>query len=114
VGLMNEKGEYMHPDKHTAWQMRIPNSLFKAYFVGAGIMLIDMKVFDRIEKPYFIFTTDENGQVVNGEDGHFCDNVKKAGMNVWCDPQIEVFHLGEYAYGKFDKDYDTFIQEDND
>jgi GT2 family glycosyltransferase len=98
VGLMDKDGKYMHPDKHTAWEMRIPPSLFEAYFVGAGVMLIDMKVFNKIEKPYFDFTYDENGQVKNGEDGHFCDQVRKAGMKVWCDPTIEIGHLGEYEY----------------
>lgn len=98
VGLMNKNGEYMHPDKHTEWEMKIPDELFKAYFVGAGILLINMSVFDKLKKPYFAFTTDKNGQVVNGEDGSFCKKVKDAGMDVWCDPQIEVGHLGEFEY----------------
>lgn len=109
VGLMDKDGKYMHPDHHTEWEMRIPEKLFKAYFVGAGIMLIDMKVFKKLERPYFIFTTDENGQVVNGEDGHFCDLVKKAGMEVWCDPEIYVEHLGEFAYKKPETKHETFI-----
>lgn len=110
VGLMDKNGKYMHPDHHTEWEMQIPDKLFKAYFVGAGIMLIDMKVFALIEKPYFIFTTDENGQVVNGEDGHFCDLVKKAGVDVWCDPEITCGHLGEYEYKKPETKYNTFIE----
>lgn len=100
VGLMDKEGNYMHPDRHTAWEMRIPSKLFEAYFVGAGVMLINMKVFDKIEKPYFNFTTDKNGMIVNGEDGYFCDQIRKAGMKVWCDPTIEIKHIGEYAYGK--------------
>lgn len=110
VGRMDKDGNYMHPDKHTAWEMRIPNSLFKVYFVGAGIMLINMEVFNKIKKPYFIFTTDKNGQVVNGEDGHFCDLVKKAGMDVWCDPQIDVGHIGDYEYKKPEENLIEIIQ----
>lgn len=98
VGLMDKEGKYMHPDRHTAWEMRIPDELFKCYFVGTGIMLIDMKVFDKIEKPYFSFTSDENGMIVHGEDGSFCDKVKKAGMDIWCDPTISVGHVGDYIY----------------
>ncbi len=113
VGLMNANGEYMSPDKHTEWEMQIPPTLFKAYFVGAGIMLIDMKVFARIEKPYFVFTTDENGQIVNGEDGYFCDKVKKAGMEVWCDPEIQVGHLGEYEFKRPEEEYSTFVENTN-
>lgn len=104
VGLMDKNGEYMHPDKHPAIAMRIPDELFRCYFVGTGIMLIDMKVFDKIEKPYFAFTSDENGMIVHGEDGSFCEKVKKAGIDIWCDPTISIFHIGEYLYGEPEKE----------
>lgn len=110
VGLMDKDGKYMHPDKHTAWEMRIPSSLFEAYFVGAGVMLIDMKVFNKIDKPYFAFTADENGMILNGEDGYFCDQVRKSGMKVWCDPEIEIGHIGEYVYGKGEEDLTKIIK----
>lgn len=98
VGLMDKEGKYMHPDKHTAWAMKIPEGLFEAYFVGAGVMLIDMKVFDKLEKPYFPFTSDENGMIIHGEDGSFCAKVREAGMKVWCDSSLEIGHVGEYVY----------------
>lgn len=108
VGLMDKEGNYMHPDKHTDYEMRIPERLFKAYFVGTGIMLINMEVFNKIKKPYFQFITDDNGQILHGEDGSFCNKAKEAGIDVWCDPEIEVKHLGEFAYGKPEQDYQTF------
>lgn len=100
VGLMNEKGEYKHPDKYPEWEMKIPDTLFKAYFVGCGICLIDVRVFQIIKKPYFAFKMGKSGQIIHGEDGSFCENAKKAGIDIWCDPQIEVGHLGEYEYKK--------------
>lgn len=98
VGLMDKDGKYMHPDMHSAIEMRIPDTLFKAYFVGAGVMLINMKVFDKIEKPYFPFVSDDNGMIIHGEDGSFCEKVKKAGIDIWCDPLVKVGHIGEYIY----------------
>jgi len=109
VGLMDAKGEYMHPDKHTEWEMQIPNGLFKAYFVGAGVMLIDMKVFDKIKKPYFHFTTDKNGQIIHGEDGYFCNQVKEAGMDIWCDSSLQIGHLGEYSFEAPKEEFTTFL-----
>ena len=98
VGLLDKNGEYMRPEHHTAWEMRIPKELFKCYFVGMGVGLIDMKVFEKIEKPYFEFTTYKKGEfrgmVKVGEDGAFCEKVRKAGMDVWCDGNLEVGHLG--------------------
>lgn len=104
VGLMDKDGKYMHPDKHSAIEMKIPDTLFKCYFVGTGVMLIDMKVFDKIEKPYFVFKSDKNGMIVHGEDGSFCEKVKSIGIDIWCDPTIEIFHIGEYLYGKPEKE----------
>lgn len=100
VGLMDKKGKYMHPDYHTPYEMRIPEELFKAYFVGCGVCLIDMAVFDRIKKPWFKFEADENGMIIHGEDGWFCEQVKKAGIDVWCDPTIPIGHIGEFTYQK--------------
>ena len=98
VGLMNEKGEYKHPSRYPEFEMQIPDSLFKAYFVGTGVMLIKMCVFEKIKSPYFEFVVAKNGMVLHGEDGSFCEKAKKAGMDIWCDPTIQIGHLGLYNY----------------
>ena len=33
-----------------------------------------------------------------GEDIYFCKKVNEAGFGVWCDPTIDVGHLGLYRY----------------
>lgn len=98
VGLMDEEGNYMHPDKNPTWKMKLPEELFKAYFVGTGVMLIDMKVFEKLSKPYFTFTSNEDGKVIKGEDGYFCEEAKKAGYEIWCDPTISIGHIGDFIY----------------
>ena len=98
VGMMDKNGKYMHPDYHMPYEMKTPEELFKAYFVGCGVCLIDMKVFEKIKKPWFTFKAHKNGGIVHGEDGWFCEQVKKAGMDVWCDGSLEIGHLGEYEY----------------
>ena len=104
TGLMDKNGKYMHPDHHMPFEMKIPDEMFKAYFVGCGVCLIDMKVFGKIKKPYFEFTTYKTGElkgmVEHGEDGNFCLKARNAGIDIYCDPTIPIFHLGEYAYGK--------------
>ncbi len=98
VGMMNEKGEYMHPDLHSAYEMKMPDELFEAFFVGAGVLLIDMKVFEKLERPYFAFEANEDGKVIKGEDGFFCEKARKAGIGVWCEPRIEIGHIGNYTF----------------
>ena len=108
VGLIDANGEYLRPEHHTAWEMKIPKKLFKCYFVGMGVALIDMKVFEKIEKPYFEFTTYQKGEfkgmVKDGEDGTFCLKVKKAGMDIWCNGGLDVGHLGEYEFKRPEDD----------
>lgn len=98
VGLMDENGEYMHPDRTSPHKMKIPESLFKAFFVGTGVMLIDMKVFEKLPKPWFKFTMDDNGQVTKGEDGYFCEQARAHGIDIWCDPTLSIGHIGDLIF----------------
>jgi len=100
VGLMNEKGEYKHPNLYPEFEMKIPDELFKAYFVGCEVCLMDMRIFNLIKKPWFTFVMGEDGQIVHGEDGKFCESAKKAGIEVWCDPSIIIGHLGIMNFSK--------------
>ncbi len=100
VGLIDAHGKYKHPDRYPEWEMKIPDELFKAYFVGCGVCLIDMKVFNKIKKPWFEFEMGKDGNVINGEDGLFCDKARKAGYDIYCDPTIKIGHLGNYNYTK--------------
>lgn len=112
VGLMDRNGNYKHPNKYPSWEMKIPDEPFQAFFVGCGICLIDMKVFEKLKKPYFAFETYKSGglkgMVSNGEDGVFCREAKKAGYEVWVDPTIKVGHLGEM---EFSEDKENEIKE---
>lgn len=103
VGLMDKDGNYKHPNKYPSWEMKIPDEPFQAFFVGCGICLIDMKVFEKLKKPYFAFETYKTGElkgmISNGEDGVFCREARKAGFEVWVDPTIGVGHLGEFEFG---------------
>jgi len=66
--------------------------------IATGFMLIDLKVFEKIEKPWFNFGRNAEGEMVMGEDAWFCQRAKKAGFEVWADPTLLVHHIGEYLY----------------
>ena len=67
--------------------------LSEVSFVGTGIILIDMEVFKKMEKPYFSFDSE-----AESEDKYFCNKVIKNGFKVWCDPTIQVGHLGTHIF----------------
>lgn len=77
---------------------KMPTELFEVYGIGMGVALIDMNVFDAIEQPWFSFKADESGKVVMGEDQWFCEQAKKAGYKIYCDPTFTVGHIGSWEF----------------
>ena len=60
--------------------------------VGAGCCLIDMKVFDRIEESFFLWTQGRDPEGVS-EDFYFFEKVRKAGIPIHVDTQVRCEHL---------------------
>jgi hypothetical protein len=58
-------------------------------------MLIRMSVFDRLPKPWFNLVA--VGDQLRGEDYHFCESARAAGIEVWCDGDLsaELGHIGQ-------------------
>ncbi len=73
------------------------DSIYKCDYVGTGLLLINTNVFKKISKPWFNFGRKEQ-KIVIGEDVWFCRSARDAGYDVWCDPTINVFHIGDFAY----------------
>ena len=71
---------------------------FKVAGIGTGCLLIKASVFEKIGKPYFPMEYDKEGNITCTEDMGFCEKVRNAGMDIWCDPAISVSHIGEYAF----------------
>lgn len=89
-------------------------------FVGTGFMLINMKVFQFLEPPFFKITYDgaEFGMTENnktspafGEDVYFCLKAKKHGFKVWCNTDLDLGHIGPKIFTK--KDYELYTKNKN-
>lgn len=69
--------------------------------VGTAVMLIDMRVFEAIDLPYFLFEQDpESPPGMIGEDIYFCDKLKEAGIPLYIDHDLSklVKHWGTVGY----------------
>lgn len=78
----------------------LPKDPFKVWAGGTGFMMVKMPVFDKIPFPWFVShekEPDETGDFVT-EDIYFCEQAHKYGLDVWCDPTIDVGHIGEFIY----------------
>lgn len=76
-----------------------PMELFKCYSVGFGVCLIDMSLFEELQRPFFDFSVTPIGKVYIGEDEYFCNKVREKGYDIYCDPTLLIGHIGDYTYG---------------
>ena len=74
------------------------NEPFKCRAVGAGFLLINTKVFKKIPQPWFFFRPSSHPKGMIGEDVWFCDRAREQGYDIWCDPTIQINHIGIGIY----------------
>lgn len=79
------------PDKH---------GLEKVWRVGTGVLLIDTRVFEKLEKPWFPMRWVPELQNWQGEDWGFCEKLEEAGFPIFVDHDLsrEIGHTGEFTY----------------
>ena len=80
-----KEGVEMRPEE-------IPHELFQCEEVGTGLMAVNLERMKTIPPPHF------EANMPLGEDLYFCRKARAAGLEVWCDPTIEVKHIGDFEY----------------
>jgi hypothetical protein len=75
----------------------LPKELFKCFSVGNGFTLYKTAIFKSIPEPWFEARENEDGEF-STEDVHFQAKANKAGFEVWCNPKIQMGHIGSYNY----------------
>lgn len=72
--------------------------LLRMEMVGMPFMLIKMKVFEKLSKPYFAEPVHNDD--IMPEDNYFCETAQKAGFEIWCDLFLstQMGHLGIKEY----------------
>ena len=72
---------------------------FEVSAKGTGVLLIKTEIFKNMERLWFDFEFSELGACTMGEDYFFCRKARENGAEIWCDPLLEIKHLGDYLYG---------------
>ena len=102
---------YKNPDGTvTNFDPKQPPGLYEVDFVATGFMLINMRVFTKLEPPFFTFTYNpeffglrNQGMLTpTGEDSYFCLTAKEAGYKVFVDNTIQLGHVGQRMYTRRD------------
>ena len=89
----NPKGEVVYTDPHST-------GLEQVWRVGTGVMLINMKVFDKIGMGVWDMKYLPEEETYQGEDWTFCEACEKAGIPIWIDHDVSkmVGHVGNYEF----------------
>lgn len=70
--------------------IEVAHGLVEMRRIPTGCMLIDMRVFAALNKPYFCLVTDPKAGIEYGEDVVFCDRARHAGFTIWCDVDLSM------------------------
>lgn len=91
VKLLNPDGQIYIPDT-------LPSSLFRAHAIGSGCKLVKVSALRRIPQPWFALTWNAEGCLSKTDDVWFCEQALSVGIPTWCDPTLNVKHIGDFQY----------------
>ena len=74
------------------------DGMLKCAGVATGFLLIKTDVFKKLKHPWFFWESDEEGELLTGEDVWFCRKAREAGYDIWADMTVKVGHVGEAVY----------------
>lgn len=74
--------------------------LHKVWAVGMGCMLVDVKVYDYLGKPWHHYHYNKDIDNLSGEDIYFCNAASSAGIDVYVDADLsqEIAHYGTKSF----------------
>jgi hypothetical protein len=78
--------------------------LFEVFGIGTGFLMIKTAVLKDLTYPWFFYGQFHKQYM--GEDIYFARKARAKKYQVWCDPTIQLSHIGEYEYNI--KDYELY------
>lgn len=93
VKMLDATGAVMVPDAAS-----FPNEPFICHAIGSGCKLVTVEALKQIPQPWFALEWDATGALIKTDDVWFCEQAKKVGIATWCDPTLEVRHIGDFLY----------------
>lgn len=91
VKTLDESGTIIIPD-------HLPTVPFSCHAIGSGCKLVTTAALKRIPQPWFALTWNEMGCLSKTDDVWFCEQAKSVGIETWCDPTLDVKHIGDFQY----------------
>lgn len=96
-GVYNKRGLPIRPILDQKKE-DLPSFPFEINALPTGLLLVQTQVFNLIPQPWFAYEFEEGKPGWVGEDIYFCRKAQKYGFEIWCDPTIDIKHIGDYKY----------------
>jgi GT2 family glycosyltransferase len=93
IPLVYKKSKNDFNEEYKTFNETSNEELVEVDGVGAGCLLIHRKVFEAIEKPYFLFEYNKDGIISLGEDFYFCNKAQEVGFKIWIDRRMVCSHF---------------------
>jgi len=98
----------IYPDMAFMPLIKLPRKIFQIELTGLAACIIDLRVFDKIDKPWYkgkwkVRVGDVDFRFSAGEDTAFFYKLKRAGVKVYCNPK--------YIPSHYDKMNDIFYPD---
>ena len=89
-----------HPGGDVVYSDPHKHGLEKVWRIGTGVMLVDMKVFNVLKKPWFSISYDDEQSEFIGEDWWFCRKLEEQGIEIYIDHDMsrEIGHVGCFTF----------------
>lgn len=89
----NPAGTMIYSDENS-------KGLQQVWRIGTGVILFNMKVFDKIQDDAWSMPYRAESQTYQGEDWTFMEALERAGIPIWIDHDMSkrIGHLGIYEY----------------
>jgi hypothetical protein len=93
VKMLDATGEIVIADRST-----FPKEPFRCHAIGSGCKLVKVSALKRIPQPWFALAWNADGSLAKTDDVWFCEQAKSVGIETWCDPSLDVKHIGDFLY----------------
>lgn len=84
----------MHNSEKMEWLTKIEkDAIYHVRTVATGALLINMKIFEKLKRPYFVLRMDQVGRITATEDCYFGLTCFHAGIPMVVDSRLQCQHL---------------------
>lgn len=89
-------------EKFNGFWINYPKGLVEVDAIGTGCLLVKREVFEKMNKPYFLFRSFYEKNLYQSEDVYFMQSARNLGYKAYVDTNTTCVHYGPSGFGVAD------------